>query len=152
MPISRGGTIGQKLADPGRTSGVVVALTGRHKLINHYGDSSYVVVRRKTDRHIYEIHPAHGGQFRWVNRKLLIDDPRPGVPADTIGSDVLPVVDTSVCDSECDTVLPPAVPCRFAPSDERVASRIPVSHSFRRSSRANRGTHSNPAHLSMPGY
>ena len=29
------------------------AFTGRHKLSNHYGDTSYVVVNCKTDRNIY---------------------------------------------------------------------------------------------------
>ena len=57
-----------------------------------------------------------------------------------------------VGDSESDTVLPPAAPCQIAPSDERVSSRIPVSHTVRRSSRVNRGIHSNPAHLPMPGH
>ena len=126
------------------------AFTGRHKLSNHYGDTSYVVVRSKTDRNLYEIRPAHGGPSKWVNRKMLVVDPRPGEPAATIGSDCPPVVDTTVGDPESDTVLPPAAPCQIAPSDERVSSRIPVSHTVRRSSRVNRGIHSNPAHL--PGH
>ncbi len=125
------------------------AFTGRHKLTNRYGDTSYVVVNCKTDRNIYEIRPAHGGPSKWVNRKLLIADPRPGEPAATIGSDVPPVVETSVCES--DTVSP-CEPCPVAPRDERVTSRIPISHTVRRSSRANRGTHSNPAHLPMPRF
>ena len=96
----------------------------------------------------YEIRPAHGGPSKLVNRKLLIADPRPGEPAATIGSDVPPVVETSVCDSESDTVSP-SEPGLAAPRDERVTSRIPISHTVRR---ANRGTHSNPAHLPMPGF
>ena len=104
------------------------AFTGRHKLSNHYGDTSYVVVRSKTDRNLYEIRPAHGGPSKWVNRKMLIVDPRPGEPAATIGSDCPPVVDTSVGDSESDTVLPPAAPCQIAPSDERVISNPGQPH------------------------
>ena len=127
------------------------AFPGRHKLSNHHGDTSYVVVNCKTDRNIYEIRPAHGGPSKWVNRKLLIVDPRSGEPAVTIGSDVPPVVETSVCDSESDTVSP-SEPSPVAPRDERVTSRIPISHTVRRTSRANRGTHSNPAHLPMPGF
>ena len=84
-----------------------------------------------------------------MNGKMLIADPRPGEPAATIGSDVPPVVETSVCES--DTVSP-CEPCPVAPRDERVSSRIPISHTVRRSSRANRGTHSNPAHLPMPRF
>ena len=128
------------------------AFTGRHKLNNHYGDTSYVVVRSKTDRNLFEIRPAHGGPSKWVNRKVLIVDPRLGEPAATIGSDFPPVVDSSECDSESDTVLPPAAPCQIAPSDERESSRIPVSHTVCRSSRVKRGIHSNPAHLPMPGH
>ena len=60
------------------------AFTRRHTLSNHYGDTNYVVVHSKTDRNIYEIRPPLVGPSKWVNRKLLIDYPRPGEPATTI--------------------------------------------------------------------
>ena len=94
------GPSGQSRSDPGRTSVVVEAVCIHWKA--QAQQYSYVVVNSKTDRNIYEIRPAHGGPSKWVNQKLLIDDPRPGAPAATVELDILHRVDDNDPDENSD--------------------------------------------------
>ena len=117
------------------------AFTGRHKLSDHYGLVTYVVVRSKTDQNLYEVRPDNGGPAKWVNRKLLIQDPRSGSLDPPGGLDILPVVNNSLSDltepNESEILSPDA-------------GEDPVVV-FRRSNRVNKGHHSNPAHLPKSG-
>ena len=124
------------------------AFTGRHKLSNTYGDTSYVVVNSKTDRHIYEIRPAHGGPSKWVNQKLLIDDPLPRAPAATVELDILHRVDDNDPDENSDdeAYKSSELIAEASPSST-VAANWPTVAKWRRSHLANKGRHSNPAHL-----
>ena len=53
--------------------------------------------------------------------------------------------------NDSDTVLQLANPCPNRTTDDRVASQTMTSHAVRRSSWANRCSHSNPAHFPMAG-
>ena len=53
--------------------------------------------------------------------------------------------------NDSDTVLQLANPCPNRTTDYRVASQTMTSHAVRRSSWANRCSHSNPAHFPMAG-
>jgi hypothetical protein len=76
---------------------VLLQATGfktRHKLADHYLQDAFVVISRNPAGNHYEIRPSLGGAAKWVNRKLLIKDPRcdldPGVKAgewETLGKD-----------------------------------------------------------------
>ena len=52
------------------------AFTGRHKLSDKYGDHQYIIIERNRDGDLYAIRSSFGGTKRWVNRKMLIIDPR----------------------------------------------------------------------------
>ena len=52
------------------------AFTDRHKLANTYGELQYVVVKRNEEGSLYAVRPFDGGAQRWVNRKMLVLDPR----------------------------------------------------------------------------
>ena len=109
------------------------AFTGRHKLSNHYGEASYVVVNANIDQNLYEIRPVHGGPTRWVNRKLLVQDPRADVHNKPVGLSVLPLVENSGVDEE---------ETETAAGVADLSADKPVC---RRSSRLNKGRHANPA-------
>ena len=78
------------------------SFTGRHKLVNRYGDQCYVVVSANDDLNLYEIRPALGGPAKWLNRKLLVLDPRgePNRPA--VGLDILPRIHDNDPDENSD--------------------------------------------------
>ena len=48
----------------------------RHKLENHFIQDPFIVVDRKLEQGVYQIRPVMGGATKWVNRKMLIVDPR----------------------------------------------------------------------------
>ena len=50
--------------------------TERHKLADAYGDQQYVVVRSNPSQDLYAVRPAFGGPEKWLNRKMLLLDPR----------------------------------------------------------------------------
>lgn len=52
------------------------AFKGRHKLQDQFGEERYVVVRCNAEQDLYEVRPALGGHRKWLNRKMLIIDPR----------------------------------------------------------------------------
>ena len=114
------------------------AFTSRHKLSDHYGPVTYVVVRSRSDQNLYEVRPDNGGPAKWVNRKLLIQDPRSGSLDPPGGLDILPVVNDNLSDMSESEILSPG------------AGEDPVVV-FRRSKRLNKGHHSNPAHLPKSG-
>ena len=110
------------------------AFTGRHKLSNTYAEPSHVVVSSKPEQNLYQVRPALGGPSKWVNRKMMVLDPR--IPPDNItsGFDILPEEVVGVSDNSCDVPAPDA----DGPS---------VATVCRRSGRQNKGQHSNPLHL-----
>ena len=55
------------------------AFTGRHKLSDMYGEQPHVVVKCNDGNDLYAVRPTLGGRERWLNRKLLIADPREGL-------------------------------------------------------------------------
>lgn len=71
----------RRATDPVLQIGVRVLLkrnhfTGRHKLVNKFYDTSYIVVNKKQEDDLYEVRPAMGGDSKWVNRRHLVLDPR----------------------------------------------------------------------------
>ena len=119
------------------------AFTSRHKHSNHYSELSHVVVSTKAEQNLYKIRPALGGPSRWVNRKLLVQDPRSGAHDITVGIDALPEVESdSVSDGQDSNSETRAL----------VDDQNPAGPVCRQSSRSNNGRHSNPAHLPMSGY
>ena len=52
------------------------AFTKRHKLSNHFREEQHIVVKRNSAKDLYAVRPALGGPERWLNRKLLVLDPR----------------------------------------------------------------------------
>ena len=113
------------------------AFTGRHKLSNHYGEASYVVVNANTDQNLYEIRPVHGGPTRWVNRKLLVQDPRADVHDQPVGLSVLPQVEDSDVDE--DVAEEESEETEAAAGVADLSADKPVC-------RLNKGRHANPAH------
>ena len=110
------------------------AFTGRHKLSNTYAEPSHMVVNSKPEQNLYQVRPALGGPSKWVNRKMMVLDPR--IPPDNItsGLDILPEEVAGLSDDSCDVPAPDA----DGPS---------VATVCRRSGRQNKGQHSNPLHL-----
>lgn len=53
-----------------------MAHSGRHKIANTFEEQPYVVVSCNEEKGVYQIRPVAGGKARWVNRQLLISDPR----------------------------------------------------------------------------
>ncbi len=117
------------------------AFTGRHKLVNRYGDQCYVVVTANDDLNLYEVRPALGGPAKWLNRKLLVLDPRGEPKRLAVGLDVLPRIHDNDPDENSDD--------EAYMSSELTTESSPISTvaEWRRSDRANKGRHSNPAHL-----
>ena len=78
------------------------AFTERHKLSDQYDPQQFVVIKRNKNGDLYAIRPSRGGKERWVNRKMLILDPR----GETVDYDYeepsfgLPLVPESSSDSE----------------------------------------------------
>ena len=52
------------------------AFKERHKLQDHFSEEQYIVVKCNIDQDLYEVRPALGGPTKWLNRKMLILDPR----------------------------------------------------------------------------
>ena len=52
------------------------AFTERHKLKDNFNSEQYIVVKANAENDIYAIRPSAGGKEKWVNRKLLVLDPR----------------------------------------------------------------------------
>ena len=43
---------------------------------DHFSEEQYIVVKCNIDQDLYEVRPALGGPTKWLNRKMLILDPR----------------------------------------------------------------------------
>ncbi|XP_071506229.1 uncharacterized protein [Diadema antillarum] len=56
------------------------AFDGRHKLEDKFHRSPFIVMDVNAHQDVYAIRPLLGGPTKWVNRKLLIEDPREGLP------------------------------------------------------------------------
>ena len=110
------------------------AFTGRHKLSNIYAEPSHVVVSSRPEQNLYQVRPALGGPAKWVNRKMMVIDPRTPPVNLKSGLDTLPEEVVGVADDSSDESAP----------DAEVPSVVPVC---RRSGRQNKGQHSNPLHL-----
>ena len=67
-------------ANPLRTGSRVLikhcAFKGRHKLQDHFAKKQYIVVKCNAQQDLYEVRPVLGGPRKWLNRKMLIIDPR----------------------------------------------------------------------------
>ena len=50
--------------------------TERHNLSDKYGELQYIVVKCNREGDLYSVRPFSGGVERWVNRKMLVRDPR----------------------------------------------------------------------------
>ena len=93
------------------------AFTERHKLANTYGEQQFIVVKSNEEGDLYAIKPVEGGSNRWVNRKMLILDPRGDTTEANIqGEPSLPLpglleeeseADSDESSSEYDFVLAP---------------------------------------------
>ena len=131
------------------------AFTGRHKLSNQYGELSYVVVQVNADQNMYEVRPALGGEPKWVNRKMLVLDPRDELPDEPIGLRALP--ETAFDEYEELDDVDPGYPAQeledvdpgYTAQDQPLLPFRPIPKDVpnRRSTRSNRGHHTNPAHL-----
>ena len=75
------------------------AFTGRHKLSDAFHEEQHVVVDCNPEGDLFGIRPVLGGPKKWLNRKLLLLDPREEFTEDQHGLDqVLPEVDSSSAD------------------------------------------------------
>ena len=54
--------------------------TERHKLSDHFDTEQHVVVKCNADGDLYAVRPICGGTEKWLNRKMLIEDPRDELP------------------------------------------------------------------------
>ena len=111
----------------------------RHKLDNNFLERPYVVTAVNREKDVYAIRPVSGGPEKWVNRKLLILDPRvePIVPEFPV-----PMVEhSSDSEEESNDSDDDSVEYQYFDFDPPVALAEP-----RRSRRVNKGRHSNPAH------
>ena len=130
----------------------------RHKLKDHYYSDSYIVTNCNEERTIYEIRTAMGGPSKWVNRKMLVADPR-GVESREERPDILPGLDafSSDEDSVSEQGEDPWL-ITFNPEEE-ANEEIPLDQVVdpqdvleepqpgpRRSARLNKGHHNNPTH------
>ena len=52
------------------------AFKGRHKLSDHFSQERYVVTECNEEQDLFAVRPTLGGKEKWVNRRLLILDPR----------------------------------------------------------------------------
>nr|XP_054768630.1 uncharacterized protein LOC129276251 [Lytechinus pictus] len=132
------------------------AFTGRHKLADKFDNNPYVITKVNMSDDVYEIRPLLGGRMMKVNRKLPVKDPRDdGMPCG--------FEDSSLQHEKCkypitvqakDAGNEEELPFIFVwdsthPGDQSVV-QSPDVHACdgpRRSSRINKGIHSNLNHL-----
>lgn len=134
------------------------AFTGRHKLEDKYNREPFIVVWVNEEGDVYNIRPVMGGPAQTVNRKQLIEDPR---------EDLLPTVEEEPDNYLSDEATEDSEEDRNDSVDNpeeddevflfpywlfgynRPPEELPQPP-VRRSLRANKGVHSNPAHLPRP--
>ena len=123
---------------------------GRHKLVDSCHDESFIVVAHDESGTVHSIRPAHGGNVRTVNRKLLLLDPRQHDPLpdlyDFAPGPEIKTKDNNVQSNDRDfDETSYRLVCGL---EKPVASAQPgVSMDSRRSTRVNKGTHPNIHHL-----
>ena len=123
---------------------------GRHKLADKYHKETFVIVHVNEQGDVYTVRPVLGGRTQTVNRKLLVKDP---------GGYTLPIPELRVEDGENEiapehndddvhnSLLPLWLFSQGRPQQQQEVQSQDVRSSLRRSSRVNKGCHSNPAHL-----
>ena len=125
------------------------AFDGRHKLEDRFHRSSFIVTDVNAHGDVYAIRPLLGGPIKWVNRRLLINDPRDELlQIENDGS--FPGQDErsseAFVEGESD-ILDPDEDSWYWIAHSR---RNPQALSVRRSDRTSKGLHSNPYHLPRP--
>ena len=133
----------------------------RHKLEDNFCSEQFVVTDRNLDQNLYQIRPALGGKVQWINRKMLIKDPRGALDASNRPDDqfnVIPLVEDDSDDplSDEDNFLftftytpeeydaPVVVPEGTLDQPDHDEGVAQPSDKLRRSTRTNKGQHSNP--------
>ena len=130
----------------------------RHKLADHFGDQKYIITDSNDEQDLYNIRPINGGIEKWVNRKMLIQDPRievdplldlsgilPHYPSIS-GSESEPDINSessSESDVDAQFRIIAVAPGKADGKTREDVLPEPVHQVPRRSSRATRGQHSN---------
>ena len=80
------------------------AFTGRHKLSDAFQEEQYIVVKSNDENDLLAVRPIYGGHEKWLNRRMVILDPRGEleVPEKTFGI-LPPVVESSDDEVESDS-------------------------------------------------
>ena len=129
-----------------------------HKLADHFGDQKYIITDNNDEQDLYNIRPINGGIEKWVNRKMLLQDPRievdpvldlsgilPHYPISS-GSESEPDINSessSESDVDAQFRIIAVAPEKADGKTREVVLPEPVHQVPHRSSRATRGQHSN---------
>ena len=115
----------------------------RHKLEDHYSSESYIVTACNNQQNLCEVRPVTGGPSRWVNRKMVMLDPRcheDPVQEDPVQFDPVDEPDDST-DSEPEF---PGFCLLFDPASDDQGDEAATVTGPRRSKRVAKGRHRNP--------
>ena len=132
-----------------------------HKLEDNFCSEQFVVADRNLDQNLYQMRPALGGKVQWINRKMLIKDPRGALDASNRPDDqfnITPLVEDDSVDplSDEDNFLftftytpeeydaPVVVPEGTLDQPDHDEGVAQPSDKLRRSTRTNKGQYSNP--------
>ena len=123
----------------------------RHKLENCFHKETYVVINMNEEKDVLQIKPLLGGKSKWVNREMVILDPRQEVEIPStqeIKWPDFPQSETSESDSDSDNdeIYWEMLPNAPEPEQETPPSP-PDQHAPPRSTRVTRGQHSNVHNL-----
>ena len=122
----------------------------RHKLEDHFLSESYVITACNAQENLCEIRPILGGPSRWVNRKMIILDPRQHNVVE--GPDIDLVDDEAEQTSSSSEEEPEELPNLYLlydppdeldPPPELPPEPHPEESVLRRSERTTKGQHSN---------
>jgi hypothetical protein len=129
-------------------------------LKDHFHSTAYIVVTANIDQGLYEIRLAQGGPTKWVNRKMLVPDPRAGLGNLAVSdsdTEIFPIYDaeTDISDSSETEEFPmwtfeyvpevPDDPPAYAPvlHDPPPDVEVEPTQIIRRSARLTKGVHTN---------
>lgn len=107
------------------------AFTDRHKLSNHFCEEQYIVVKRNSAKDLYAVRPALGGPERWLNRKMLVLDPRGELTQSGDPFQKLPTIkdcsdsDTGSTSDDSEDELLIAVPGRLSDRADKSVAKLP---------------------------
>ena len=126
----------------------------RHKLEDHFLEDSFIITDSNAEQGLYEVRPAFGGESKWVNRKMLIVDPRGIEPQDEFPEELVLLPNDPESDSESSGSEETSFDLEFLyePVNPVVNPDHPVnppprpSNPVRSSTRGTKGKHSNPFH------